>query len=537
MRRPLIKSAFMFSGLTLFLFLACLSHAAQQDDSDDFFSDSSNSSSADSSDDFFGDSAPTASQFQPTGHLSGKIWEKIAGDMQKDNEDEYLVSNLAVIFAEADFVMSEDLSAKMSFLFTHDAEWNKEEQSAKEDLQVWEAFAKYKMGAVDLRVGQSIWAWGLTDIVNPTNLINPIDLNRYFDIEMNLARLPVLSAGATWYFSSLRLEGVYLPFHRPSKFAVAGRDTALLGHRFPLYDLIRYVEDEKSYRYTKRFLDHWIPDWQETIAKQINEQSYYDVKTENMEDDFTNGSGALRFGGSARGWDFDLMGFYLWDQIPTIHVNPELRDFLSRMDQREDMGFPVPDPEDVETIAVALLTDPFRISYHRVYGPGADIGTTFGSVSVRAEGTAIWGRPTYRKDFSLVEKPVYNGALNLEYEFPLDITVSGTLMYSFMGEYEDDLITKQAYPLIFIGFMASYFQERMTIEGAFAYDFSRLDDNEWEEADIFGEGGQFSAIVDWDFTDRFALGVGANYFWGARGSLFGLVKENSRTFVEANYSF
>ncbi len=527
----------MIFGLILSFVFPAVSFGEEADDSDDFFSDTPAAPAADSSDDFFGDSPAATSVFQPTGHLTGEFWEKVAGDMKKDNEDEFLVSNLAVVLGQGDFVMSEKLSAQMSVLFTHDSAWNKNENRAEYDLQVWEAFAKYRTSSVDFKLGQSIWAWGLTDIVNPTNLINPIDLNRYFDIEMNLGRLPILSAGATWYFSSLRLEGVYIPFHRPSKFSVVGRDTAILGHRFPLYDLLRFIDDERGYRYAKRFLDRWVPDWEETMAEEINDQSYYDTKTERLEDDFTNSSGAVRFGGSMRGWDFDLMGFYLWDQIPSVHVNPVLHDFMEYMEDYESQVFPMPKPADVEDLAVALLTDPFRIVYHRIYGPGADIGTTFGALSVRAEGTAIWGRPTYRRDLTLVKKPVYNYALNLEYEFPLDITISATLYHSFLGNYENDLIAPSDYPFLFIGYMTTFFEERMTVQGAFTYDFSRLDRREWESLDIFGQSGQSSAIVDWDFTDHYTMGCGVNYFWGARGTLFGLVKEYSRVFVEAKYSF
>ena len=191
--------------------------ADAETDAEDFFSSDSETPPS-TAEDFFGDEAtPTTDSFRQTGRLSGKAWQKLACDTQKNNSDEFLGSSLSLIFADGSFILSPDLSVRLGAVVSYDLSWNEEERLGEYEPQLWEAFATYKIGSVDIAAGQKIWAWGLTDIVSPTNLINPIDLNRLFDVEVNLARLPTASVGATWYFSGLRLEGVYLPFFRASR--------------------------------------------------------------------------------------------------------------------------------------------------------------------------------------------------------------------------------------------------------------------------------------------------------------------------------
>ncbi|MCZ7582797.1 MAG: hypothetical protein M5R36_05370 [Deltaproteobacteria bacterium] len=134
-------------------------------------------------------------------------------------------------------------------------------------------------------------------------------------------------------------------------------------------------------------------------------------------------------------------------------------------------------------------------------------------------------------------KPVYTYAANVEYNFPNERVLTAALIHSFIGDYDGDLIGEPTYPLLLVAWRASFFRERLETEGAFAYDFSALDNRQWRDGDIFGEDGQVSPVFTWKLTDPVHVGAGANLFWGDDGSLFGFMKSRSRVFTFANYNF
>jgi len=72
---------------------------------------------------------------------------------------------------------------------------------------------------VDLLAGYARIAWGKLDEIQPTDVINPLDVSRYFFEGRSEARLPVLLARARIHLSeSISLDGVYLPDFRRGRF-------------------------------------------------------------------------------------------------------------------------------------------------------------------------------------------------------------------------------------------------------------------------------------------------------------------------------
>ncbi|MCB1153310.1 hypothetical protein KDL45_06640 [bacterium] len=439
-----------------------------------------------------------------------------------------------MIKAEGTFQLAPALSARLAGLFTHDYEWNEDRDRGEAEPQLWEAYATYRVGKWDFNAGQKIWGWGKTDIISPTDLINPVDFQRFFDAEMGISKLPVISLAGTYYYNDYHAEAIYLPFHRPSRFDLVERDFAILGHRFPVTELLGLIDDSAGYRNLKRFLDRWVPEWEEDLADVLDDQEYFDNHTEDKDDNFTTGSGAVRLGGSKGGYDFDIMGYYLYDQMPTIHFNPELLALDDTANPNSGDYATIPDPRDLST---TLLTEPLRGVYHRVYGPGAAFGTSLGAFTVRAEGTAIFNRRTYRDDLTLVKKPVYTVAVNADYLFPGDVQVTATFLHSSIGDYESDLLTEPVYALLFVGYKADFFRGRLKTQGVVTYDFSYIDADQWGKGDISGQDGQFSTMVEWAFTDDLLSGVGTNLFWGETDRLFGYLRDNSRVFLTGTYNF
>jgi hypothetical protein len=72
---------------------------------------------------------------------------------------------------------------------------------------------------VDVLAGYARIAWGKLDEVQPTDVINPLDVSRFFFEGRSEARLPMLLARARLHVSDrVTIEGVYLPDFRRGRF-------------------------------------------------------------------------------------------------------------------------------------------------------------------------------------------------------------------------------------------------------------------------------------------------------------------------------
>ena len=71
----------------------------------------------------------------------------------------------------------------------------------------------------DLRIGMSRVTWGRLDEFLPTDVVNPLDLARFFFEGRAEARLPVAMVRARWLPSDrLSVEGIYVPLYRRGRF-------------------------------------------------------------------------------------------------------------------------------------------------------------------------------------------------------------------------------------------------------------------------------------------------------------------------------
>jgi hypothetical protein len=86
-------------------------------------------------------------------------------------------------------------------------------------LRVVDASIDYKRPRFDLLAGVTRVAWGRLDELQPTDVINPLDVSRFFFDSRSDARLPVALVRVRGHLSEhASLEGVYVPFFRRGRF-------------------------------------------------------------------------------------------------------------------------------------------------------------------------------------------------------------------------------------------------------------------------------------------------------------------------------
>ena len=85
--------------------------------------------------------------------------------------------------------------------------------------RVHEATTSVELGRFDLYAGYGRVVWGRLDELQPTDVINPLDISKFFFEGRSEARLPVGLVRGRWHFTdAVSLEGVYVPFFRRGRF-------------------------------------------------------------------------------------------------------------------------------------------------------------------------------------------------------------------------------------------------------------------------------------------------------------------------------
>ncbi len=86
-------------------------------------------------------------------------------------------------------------------------------------VRVMDASVDYRASRVDVLAGFTRIAWGRLDELQPTDVINPLDVSRFFFESRSEARLPVPLVRIRGHLSeNASIEGVYVPFFRRSRF-------------------------------------------------------------------------------------------------------------------------------------------------------------------------------------------------------------------------------------------------------------------------------------------------------------------------------
>ena len=90
-----------------------------------------------------------------------------------------------------------------------------------------EAYVDLRAGRVDLRAGLSNVVWGRLDEVQPSDVINPLNISSYLFEGRSAARLPVPLVRARWFAGeALAVEGVWVPLFRRTRVDFLDEDSS-----------------------------------------------------------------------------------------------------------------------------------------------------------------------------------------------------------------------------------------------------------------------------------------------------------------------
>ena len=101
-------------------------------------------------------------------------------------------------------------------------------------VRVHDAFAELTAGRLDVRAGFARVIWGRLDEVQPTDVVNPLDVSRFFFEGRSEARLPVALIRASLFLSdAASVAAVYVPVFRRGRFDLLDEPTSPFTPRSP----------------------------------------------------------------------------------------------------------------------------------------------------------------------------------------------------------------------------------------------------------------------------------------------------------------
>lgn len=345
-----------------------------------------------------------------------------------------------------------------------------------------EAYVNLYYGRLDLRLGKQIFAWGRADGFNPTNNLTAWDYSDVLDTENE--QLGLVSARAVYYAGSWSAEAVLAPSFTPS---------TLPGVH-----------------------SRWWPELPATVANPVYPaagprrlNARYRYAAPRLPDEgLASTQYALRLSGLLRGWDVSVSWFDGYDDLPALHVTPDV---------------------DAALTTATVTIEP---AYHRRRAAGVDFATTFGALGVRGE-AAYYLTEDWSGTDPAIDDPYLQYAVGADYTFDgLLVGKDLFLLAEWVQELHlPDRSTVYRFTDLNHLFRRSVFARADLALGAFT-DFVLDGTYNVATRDWWIQPG-----LVWSVTDGLALRADLDLTGGPDDAFFGSFRENRRVQLRVKYSF
>ena len=332
-----------------------------------------------------------------------------------------------------------------------------------------EIYLDLYFNSVDIRIGKQQIVWGKADGVFITDIVSPLNLTEFLLPDFDEIRIGVYAAKINFYFGSSTLEAIWKPVYA--------------GNEFPAPGSIWYKPPE------------------------LPAPATFDRSKEEINPSLENSEIYLKYSLSSSAIDFDVMGAYVWEQTPTMHVQKEFG--------LDSLGNP---------ILTGLLITP---EHHRLYLAGGSFTSTIKSFVVRGEAAYYKGKyfqtADPRAEDALIQKDYLHYVVGLDYGIG-NLKLSTQFIQKYIMDYEDPIDEDEFQNTM--TFLARYDAMRETLHLEL---FSYIGLN-------YGDA-LIRPMVTYDVSDGFSILFGSNIFVGDERGMFGKYGDNSMIYTKIKYYF
>ncbi len=338
-------------------------------------------------------------------------------------------------------------------------------------------FYKFVLKNLDIRVGKQRIAWGTADKLNPTDNLNPDDLEDIMDFGRKLGSN---SVKLTYYLGDYSLVGVVIPIFKP---AVLPSD-----------------------EWASAFFSS-LP-----VPEGLILQSYSDTVILPKRSFEESSMFAVKFSGNLFNYDLSLSYFNGRDDIPLINN------------------------VIITSVSPTAIDVNVEMIYPKMQVIGADMSGEIGKIGVWGEAACfipekvimITTMNTYTETtVALDSKPYYKYVVGMDYTFKNGLYINGQYLHGFIHEREEDNLEDY----IILGMEKKFFDDDLKIKiglGSEIKDFNKIKDN--SAIMILPE-------ISYIPMDNGEINLGAYFINGEDNTNFGKVKKNDEIYIKFKYSF
>jgi hypothetical protein len=375
-------------------------------------------------------------------------------------------------------------SGEVSALVSLSAEYNGVSPE-RTGFSLGEAWADWNAGGFNLRLGRQLLSWGAADGLVLTDVVCPQNLTAYAGLDFAGSRLAVDGVRLRYSFSVLAVDAVWLPLFTPARLPVDAQNP-LRGVLYP---------SAIDMGGTVMRITYAGPALPRTIA---------------------DGEYGLRISAYTPALDFSVMGFYGWNDIPSVKKTLILSAAAG--------------PEGIEVTP----------EYGRTITAGVDASVPLGEVLLRLE--AAWtggGRYDRSPEESAALLSPPGGGRDDPVEKHRIQALAGIdwnpAGWTLSAQYYEDLLP-DAYDG---GTARSWRKNGLTLRIAKAFFRETLNLSAWGYLDLHDFDTAGSVSADYALTDYFSLSLGSNFFTGGidnRGS-YGAYRDLSCAWIKGIFRF
>ena len=333
------------------------------------------------------------------------------------------------------------------------------------EIGLREAYLDIFFNSVDLRIGKQQIIWGKADGVFITDIVSPKDLSEFLLRDFDEIRMGITSVKASYYLGDNTVELVWAP-----------NFTSTL------------MPDENSI---------WFP--QMGFAAPV----VFDYSQKDIKGQLKNSELFARFSAITSAIDFEIMGGYMWDDDPTMHISKTI---------------------DPQTQQLAGLT--VTPQHHRLGLVGGSFSTTLCGFVMRGEGAYYHGKYFNSENPTLadatIEKNYLHYLVGVDYTL-WDIKLSSQFIQQAILDYDEHIKNNEFDNTMTFLARKSFMRETLRFE-LFSY------------IGLNNSDALIRPKIIYDLADGFELLLGANVFVGNEGN-FGKYDNNDMLYTKIKYSF
>jgi hypothetical protein len=431
--------------------------------------------------------------------FGGYLKIRLNTDIIRDNKYEDLFEAHPAIYVKLKHPISDGLSFFISARARYDF-FTGGSTHYDHRIELDEAYFDISFNAFDLRVGNQIITWGKTDMVNPTDNINALDITRFITGEVDERKLPTFAVTFDYYAKNTIFELVWVPFFQEHRYQLEGTDWAFFragvfgeygGGMFPWADIF----DDSSL----------------SIINAVSSDVTSPITPANSPE---NSQGGIRISSKYRGWDFSLSYLNVFEKYPTLRISEDLRNAIETDTVQAY----------IEGLALDELSGLFSSRYHRYHMVGFDFATTWEKYGMRGEMAVFFDRYTYTDELEAIKRPFIQYVIGVDRTFGDNFYVNLQFIQKIIFNYDHEIIEDEIQNSFTLYTYDKFFNEKLIPEVRLYYNIN--------DGDFF-----LTPKITYKYTDTLEFALGVNILEGDPYTIFGYYTDNDQVFFEVKYYF